>query len=453
VKRLDQAVEGLCHFYEWRGRFQEGEAACRMATEKLAAIASGDGLRVLSKILTWQSVFSRVLGRTKLASQLLRQSLALLEEPELAGQDTRPEKASVLWRMGRIMPDSDREEARRLYEQSLALYQALGDRWGTANALRALGWVAENLGAYGEAKELCAESLAIRQALGGQREIASSLISLGNIAVHQGQLEEGKRLVRESIAIRQEIGDRAGTASGLSNLGFTLFWFGKYAEAHPLLEESVAIYNDLGFRSGLALSNIWLGMAEGGLGRYEQARAQGQMGLALSREVGYGRGIGFSLLLLSSMAHEEYAEAQQLLQESVAVYREIGQRDELCWALAGLGNAARGLGQLPQAGQHLYEALRTAAEIRAFTPLMIALPVMALFLADQGEKERAVELYALASRYPFVGNSRWFEDIAGRHIATVAATLPPDVVEAAQERGRARDLNATVAELVVELGG
>jgi hypothetical protein len=61
--------------------------------------------------------------------------------------------------------------------------------------------------------------------------------------------------------------------------------------------------------------------------------------------------------------------------------------------------------------------------------------------------------YALASRYPRVANSRWFEDIAGRHLAAVAATLLPDVVSAAQERGRARDLEATVAELLIELGG
>jgi hypothetical protein len=51
-----------------------------------------------------------------------------------------------------------------------------------------------------------------------------------------------------------------------------------------------------------------------------------------------------------------------------------------------------------------------------------------------------------------VAKSRWFEDVVGRQIAAVAATLPPDVVAAAQERGRARDLEATVAELLVELG-
>ena len=35
---------------------------------------------------------------------------------------------------------------------------------------------------------------------------------------------------------------------------------------------------------------------------------------------------------------------------------------------------------------------------------------------------------------------------------TIVATLPPDVVVAAQECGWARDLEATVAELLVELG-
>ena len=67
--------------------------------------------------------------------------------------------------------------------------------------------------------------------------------------------------------------------------------------------------------------------------------------------------------------------------------------------------------------------------------------------------ERAVELYALASRYPFVANSCWFEDVAGRHIASAATALSPDVVDAAKERGRARDLWTTAEDLLAELEG
>ena len=72
---------------------------------------------------------------------------------------------------------------------------------------------------------------------------------------------------------------------------------------------------------------------------------------------------------------------------------------------------------------------------------------------DQGETELAVELYALASCHPYVANSRWFEQVYGRKIAAVVATLPPEVVAAARERGQARDMEATAAELLAELGG
>jgi hypothetical protein len=52
-----------------------------------------------------------------------------------------------------------------------------------------------------------------------------------------------------------------------------------------------------------------------------------------------------------------------------------------------------------------------------------------------------------------VANSRLWEGVAGKHIAAVAATLPPEVVAAAQERGRARDLWTTVEELLAEWEG
>jgi len=85
-------------------------------------------------------------------------------------------------------------------------------------------------------------------------------------------------------------------------------------------------------------------------------------------------------------------------------------------------------------------------EIQLFDLLLLALPAIALLLADQDEPERVVELYALASRFPYVANSYWFEDVAGRYIAAAAVTLSPEVVVAAQERSKARDLLAELEE-------
>jgi tetratricopeptide (TPR) repeat protein len=379
-----------------------------------------------------------------------------LEGPELAAEDTRLERAFVLLVMGQTMSShSDDEQARQLFEQSLALYRAVGEDWWTAHLLNALGGIALKLGAYEKAKQLTEESLAIRRTLGDPTKVADSLVSLSFIALSRRQLEDAGRLLQESVALYREAGGRGDIALGFMRIGRAFLWLGRLDEAHSLLEESLTIFSDLGNRGSLARTNIWLGYTKMHVGQYEQARAQGQMGLAFAQEVRHQwrRGAGHALFVLGSVALVEGActEAWQLLEESCAVYRETGSRDRLGRALATLGYAARGLGQLPQAKQHLSEVLRATAETGAFRSLLLALPVMALLLADQGEVERAVEIYALASRYPLVANSRWFDDVAGKHIAKVAASLPPEVVVAAQERGRARDLDATVAELLDEL--
>jgi hypothetical protein len=106
-----------------------------------------------------------------------------------------------------------------------------------------------------------------------------------------------------------------------------------------------------------------------------------------------------------------------------------------------------------QAREHLCAALWSSSESGRCNAALQALAAMALLLMDDGEVERAVELYALAARTPDVANSRWFEDVAGSEIASAAAALPPDIVAPAQERGRARDLWATVQELLDELPG
>jgi predicted ATPase/class 3 adenylate cyclase len=458
VERLDQALEGLCLFYWRRSRLQEGEAACRTAENTLAAIGQPEalGLRIWAKVLAWQGFFNFWLGRRELDRRLLGQSLDLLEGSALAEEDTRVEKAFALFWTGRVMHLYDYEGARWLFEQSLGLYRALGDRWWTAYVLRNSGTLAHQSGSYGEAKKRYREGLAIGQSLGDQMGIADTLLELGVTSRAQGQLEEAERLYQEGIAIFQEMDDRTGIADGLGYLGEVRVQLGNFADGCSSLEESLTIYDDLGLPRGLAKANVTLGEAQAHLGQYEQARAFAQTGLTLYRGIDIPWGIGYAHFVLGmiALAQEAYAEAHNSLRESVSLLREVGHRENLGCALAVLGYAARGLGQLPQARQHLYEALQTAADIGAFMPFVLGLPVVALLSADEGDArsaERAVEVYALASRYPFVANSQWFEDIVGRHIAAVAGTLPLDVIAATQERGQAQDQDTTAAQLLAEL--
>ncbi|MFW9998287.1 MAG: tetratricopeptide repeat protein, partial [Candidatus Odinarchaeota archaeon] len=277
--------------------------------------------------------------------------------------------------------------------------------------------------------------------------------SLAIILCLQGRVKECERLLRQSIADFQAVGDRVDTAAALTNLSYVLLFLGQPAKAYAQLDKSAAVLDELGLRDWVTAQNLTCrGEVALWLGRYRQARAFIEAGLAMAQEIGRHNILTTCLSCLGMVAilEEDYARAAQLLREGVAAARQIGHFHVDSYA-ALLGLSALGQGQPRQARRHLYEALRTAVQKGSFIPLLYALPPVAHLLVAEGEVERAVELYALASRYPFVAHSRWFEDVVGQHIAVAAEALPPEVVASAQERGRARDLWDTVRELVAEL--
>jgi len=451
--RIGQVMEGLCRFYERRGRYQEGDAACQLVAEKLRRMESelsGEGLRALARACGWQGLFNQFMGRIDIIPQLLQQSLSLLEDSRLAGEDTRPERAFLLHQLGQTTRQSAREEARQCWEESLALYRALGDQWAEASLLSDLAYLYSDVGERDRAGRVWAESLDLHRSLGDQRGIAQVLVTL---ALH-AQPEEAERLAREAIELHRDAGDRLGIAVGLHGLASSYLGQGRFTEAHGLLEDVLAETEDLGSRGYAASARVTLAGVEKHLGLYEEARALYAVSLEHYREMDDRRGIGLCLFCLSQalIGQESYDEAQQFLRESIPILREVQQPDLLAEALTGLGHAERGLGRPARARQCLAEGLRIAYEIGRFLLCLDSVQLMTLLLVDRGEVERAVELYALVARHPWAPNSRWFEDVVGKHIIAAAATLPSGVLAAARERGQARDLETAIAELLAELG-
>jgi predicted ATPase len=448
---LAQAIEGIGLFYYFQRRAEEARAFFQGAAEKLATAewtkaALPDALRVRSQVLTWLSAYLDLASHRRVAEQ----SLALLERPELAGRDTRREGALALFfaRRGALALFFapfvvNLEEGKQLLERSLALYREAGARWWMAHVMRRLSEACVFLDLPAEAERWVRESLELRRALGDAWGIPRSLAYLGTQTLFQGRLEEGERLWRQAVADAREASGRDDPGM-LVSLGQVLFQCGKFDEAVAVLEEGLRQLGELGDAFNIDRAHGWLGLTRTHLGQYEKARAH-------AKKVEWSHGpisLGWT-----AQAREAYAEALALFQEVAA---ELQRRKYagffLRWTLASMAYAERGLGQPDRAREDLRKALRLAVEGKGFFALTFAFPAMGLLLADEGEVERAVELYALASQCPFVANSRWFEDVAGRHVAAAAASLPPEAVAAAQERGRARDPWATAQELLVELG-
>jgi predicted ATPase len=453
VNRLAQALEALNLFYERRGRYQEGEFACRLAAEKLQATDSLDGQRLLTRVLAWQGNFNRELAHTEQASRLLEQALTLLGRSELVRQDVRLERAAVLWRKGQIARRTNYETAGRLFERSLALYRELDDPWWVSRTLGALAHLAWEVGRYREAQQLSRESLVIIQKLGDQELSGDQLSMLGWIAISTGEFEEARQYFHESLAIFRKLASPERIATHVRSLATAYLFLGRFSRADTLLEESVSLHQQLGGGGGIIFSTVLFGATKAQLGQYAEARAQEQTAEALAQSFSDQAGLGHARLWLGrvALAEEAYDEAEQLLQESTAIFRELKKREQLADATISLGYATYALGETARVKQYLTTGLQTALDIGAFLPLLFAVPLAALLSADQGNKEKAVELYSLALRFPFVTTSRWFEDVVGRCVAAIAAKLPPRAVAAARERGQTRDIWEATAELLTEM--
>jgi predicted ATPase/DNA-binding CsgD family transcriptional regulator len=460
VSRLEQAVNALGLFY-WRGygESQQGEITFGDLGEALAAgetapsSATAGAQRTMARILMWQSHFSGLLGDELKSGLLAERSLALLDAPPLAGQDTRSERAQILLQLGYLEYFSDAALGKRHFTQSHDLCRELGDRWGMAYALLGLGRAARNLGELGEAEYALTQSLSLHKDIGNQIGQSEAMATLGGFAVRQSRFQDGEDLLQKSLSLTPE-SDRHGIAFGLGFLSWAKILTGRFDEAETSATESIALFADLGLRVRVVKGSTILARALLHAGEYGAARIQAEALVSLATEANYDRGVGYGKTVLGEVALVEaaFAQAYQALQESLFILKEATDDTWNHYQSAWLALAARGLQRRPEAWQHIASTLDRASKGQRFVELMVALAGIALLLADEGKAERAVELYALASRQPFVANSRWFEDVVGRHISVVADTLPPHVAAAARERGRRRGLGATVGELSVELG-
>jgi tetratricopeptide (TPR) repeat protein len=189
-------------------------------------------------------------------------SLALLDHPLLANQDTRLEKAAILFRLGRLALNSDWEEARRLFEQSLHLYRAVGDPWWTAQMLGWLGEVDWEAGRYGQAQARLQLGLDLAQACDDQAGIGYALLWLGRLTLSRNLYSQAWQLQHDSARVFRMLGQRDQLSTALASLGLVHYKLGDWAEARQYLAEALQTAVEIGaflpLLVGLPLASLLL---------------------------------------------------------------------------------------------------------------------------------------------------------------------------------------------------
>jgi tetratricopeptide (TPR) repeat protein len=337
--------------------------------------------------------------------------------------------------------------ARRLAEMQEQITDC-ESRMVLGRSLLQLGQFCDLLGLAEKGNNVLRQSLAIFRDLGARREMAYALYYLGWTVRAPG---ERRPLFEEGLAICEEINDRRGIALCLGGLGWVAWHQGKHKEVGELFQECLTLSRETGNQIGIPDSLYRLALDAAGLEEYGEAKGMLQECLRIFQEIGYLRGVENVLGDSGEMADVlgEYAEAIQFAQESLELSQQHDDRPGMLRSFRVLGEAACGLGDLPGARKHFRHALEAVATIRTLYYLLLALVKIAALLAAEGKRERALELLALVLHHP--ANWQYTTERAESLVAELEAELPPDMAAAAWERGRARDLDATVAELMDEL--
>jgi len=146
----------------------------------------------------------------------------------------------------------DDAAAKRLYEDGLATYRAVGDRSGVGYALRSLSNVAFAQADYATARTLCEESLAIAREMDDRHAIAGLLGAIGEAASRLGDYAAARPLLEECLAMARASGDRLTAGWTLGRLGVVVYAEKDYSAARELLVEALTILHELSDRWGTA---------------------------------------------------------------------------------------------------------------------------------------------------------------------------------------------------------
>jgi tetratricopeptide (TPR) repeat protein len=317
-------------------------------------------------------------------------------------------------------------------------------------ALRAQGCFSGFLGHYDPAARLLEESVSILRALGARQELVLS----NNLAAWASVLSGGtgaERRFQESLAMATEIGFRDGICWTLDFLSTFDIRRRAYREAEQREHQVLQIARETGNRVLAAWGNSNLAHIAHARGEYVEARQFYEEAIAVFQEVGQRQHLGHHLNALGDvvLALGEGEEARAYCQAALSRAQDMGEDYGIADALANLGNVVLAMGDVAGAERRYRQALEMAiarGEARLSVRVLVAL---ATWRAHRGEREEAVELLALAlCQRTFFG---WVEYAADRLLDELRAQLSPIVFAAASERGRARDLETTMRELLAEL--
>src|SRR5947208_7064670 len=266
---------------------------------------------------------------------------------------------------GLAIEQGDLDAAQPFLDESLALWQQLGDVAGTAHALNHLGTLAMARFEYDASRAFLRDALEMRRAINDERGVAVSLRNLGLLAALQRDFYSARMLYEEALPLARRLGEKRVMATITQALALAVFEDGELSQARRLAEEGLVIDRELGNRQGIAEHLTVLAGVARAEGDGDAAAAMFAEALAIWKGLAARDAEARAYTTLGDMAHarHDYEMARVYLTAALASWRSLGDDAAVARILNLAGWAAAMQGDLSRARAMLEEALEVAARV------------------------------------------------------------------------------------------
>lgn len=263
------------------------------------------------------------------------------------------------------------EKARADYVQTMDIARVSGDSIAEWQGLIDLGflWTSRD---YVQAGTYFQGALTLAGALNEPSVLAHSLNRLGNWQANVGEMDEALRYHQQALDVFQKSNDPRGLAETLDLLGMASQLNGDLVQGVAYYRRAIALFGELDERPGLTSSLATLTLCgptylhDTSVSPMNLAEAieKGEQALKIAREIGWRSGEVYALWCLCSGLgpQGDYHRGLDLAQRALEISEEIEHSQ---WTIAVhfvLGVLCLDLLALPQARQHLEQALTQAQE-------------------------------------------------------------------------------------------
>lgn len=244
------------------------------------------------------------------------------------------------------------------FEQSVRLYQEIGDSLSAARSRLGVGLIKNLIGETDQALKIYEEVLAVFQKYGDASMQARTLNNLGILYADLGNGTKAVESHLQALEFRKLAGDREGEASTMNSLGYAYADIGERKLALDAYTKALAMRRETGDQRAEAIVLNNLGMLYKELGDRTRAAEYFRQSLELRRKSGdrFGESTTLNNLGLAIMSADP-KQAIKYFEEANSILSELGFESRDAKILNNIGNAYLHLNDLKTALGYFDSAL------------------------------------------------------------------------------------------------